>query len=38
MAKYGHLVLVNHLGSLPRNCLDKLTDQQDMTLIVLTEL
>ena len=34
--KFGHLVLVNRLGSLPRNSVDRLTDQLDMTLIVLT--
>ena len=36
--KYGHLVLVNSLGSLPRNSVDRLTDRLDMTLIVLTGL
>ena len=25
--KYGHLVLLNHLGSLPRNSVDRLTDR-----------
>ena len=34
--KYGHLVLVNGLGSLPRNSVDRLADLLDMTLIVLT--
>ena len=34
--QYGHLVLVNRLGSLPRNSMDRLTDWLDMTLIVLT--
>ena len=34
--KYGQLlVLVNHLGSLPGNSVDKLTDQLDTTFIVL---
>ena len=28
--------VVDHLGSLPRNSVDSLTDQLDMTLIVLT--
>ena len=36
--KYGHLVLVNRFGGLPRNSVDRLTDLMDMTLIVLTEL
>ena len=30
----GHLVLVNHLGSMPRNSVIKLTDRLDMTIIV----
>ena len=34
--KYGHLVLVNRLGSLPRNRVDRFTDWLDVTLIVLT--
>ena len=36
--KYEHLVLVNRLGSLPRNSVDRLTDRLDMTLIVLNGL
>ena len=32
--KYGHLVLVNRLGSLPRNSVHRLTDQLDMILVV----
>ena len=31
---YGHLILINHFGSMPRNSVDRLTDQLDMTLIV----
>ena len=31
----GRLVLVDHLESLPRNSVDRLTDRLDMTLIVL---
>ena len=34
--KYRDLVLVNRLGSFPRNRVDRLTDQLDMTLIVST--
>ena len=34
--KYGHLVLDNRLGSLPKNSVDKLTARLDMTLLVLT--
>ena len=34
--KYGHLVLVNCLGSLPRNNVDMLTDWLNMTIIMLT--
>ena len=34
--KHGHLVLVNCLGSLPRNSVGRLTDQLAMALIVLT--
>ena len=34
--KYGHLVLVSHLGSLPRNSVDRLTNWLDMTLIFWT--
>ena len=32
---HGHLVLVNRLGSLPGNSVDRLTDLLDITLIVL---
>ena len=32
--KYGHLVLVNHLGSLPRNSVDWLTDWLNITVVV----
>ena len=32
--KYGHLVLVNRLRSLPRNSADRLTDRLDITLVV----
>ena len=34
--KYGHLVLDNRLGSLPRNSVDRLIARLDMFLIVLT--
>ena len=32
--KNGHLVLVKHIGSLPRNSVDMLTDRLDLTLVV----
>ena len=32
--KYGHLVLVNRLGSLPSNSVVRLTDRLDMTIVV----
>ena len=33
--KYGHFILVNRSGSLPRNSADRLTGLLDMTLIAL---
>ena len=38
LGKNGHLALVNRLGSLPRNSVDRLSDQFNMTLIVVTSL
>ena len=32
--KHMHLVLVNYLGSLPRNSVVRLTDRHDMTIVV----